>query len=169
MTNLLLNRDLLAQLYPSFAEGANPLFTLNWSKYAKFLSFRGGLDPITGGLWLSDIAHHYLTIAILFLVVGHIYRTNWGYWSWIKDIFWRLTRAHNLLRNEVHGTGCPTPTRRPHYYYLQFSVRGGRPSPQATSPHARSGNKSNWADTTLRRTDRPGLLQARGPCAIFPD
>ena len=39
----------------------------------KFLSFRGGLDPITGGLWLSDIAHHYLIIAILFFVVGHIY------------------------------------------------------------------------------------------------
>ncbi|KAL5642389.1 hypothetical protein ACJX0J_000845, partial [Zea mays] len=64
----ILNRDLLAQLYPSFAEGATPFFTLNWSKYAEFLSFRGGLDPITGGLWLSDIAHHHLAIAILFLI-----------------------------------------------------------------------------------------------------
>ncbi|EXB29558.1 hypothetical protein L484_010617 [Morus notabilis] len=27
----ILNRDLLAQLYPSFAEGATPFFTLNWS------------------------------------------------------------------------------------------------------------------------------------------
>ncbi|KAL5646481.1 hypothetical protein ACJX0J_004906 [Zea mays] len=61
----ILNRDLLAQLYPSFAEGATPFFTLNWSKYAEFLSFRGGLDPITGGLWVSDIAHHHLAIAIL--------------------------------------------------------------------------------------------------------
>ncbi|RYR13301.1 hypothetical protein Ahy_B04g070371 [Arachis hypogaea] len=26
----ILNRDLLAQLYPSFAEGATPFFTLNW-------------------------------------------------------------------------------------------------------------------------------------------
>ncbi|KAL5644907.1 hypothetical protein ACJX0J_001851 [Zea mays] len=74
----ILNRDLLAQLYPSFAEGATPFFTLNWSKYAEFLSFRGGLDPITGGLWLSDIAHHHLAIAILFLIAGHMYRTNWG-------------------------------------------------------------------------------------------
>ncbi|PHT55066.1 hypothetical protein CQW23_03552 [Capsicum baccatum] len=40
----ILNRDLLAQLYPSFAEGATPFFTLNWSKYADFLTFRGGLD-----------------------------------------------------------------------------------------------------------------------------
>ncbi|KAI3895245.1 hypothetical protein MKX03_020594 [Papaver bracteatum] len=46
----ILNRDLLAQLYPSFAEGATPFFTLNWSKYAEFLTFRGGLDPVTGGL-----------------------------------------------------------------------------------------------------------------------
>ncbi|XP_020981516.1 photosystem I P700 chlorophyll a apoprotein A1-like [Arachis duranensis] len=52
----ILNRDLLAQLYPSFAEGATPFFTLNWSKYADFLTFRGGLDPVTGGLWLTDIA-----------------------------------------------------------------------------------------------------------------
>lgn len=30
--------------------------SLNWSKYAEFLTFRGGLDPTTGGLWLTDIA-----------------------------------------------------------------------------------------------------------------
>ncbi|KAL5645983.1 hypothetical protein ACJX0J_003439 [Zea mays] len=61
-------------------------FTLNWSKYAEFLSFRGGLDPITGGLWLSDIAHHHLAIAILFLIAGHMYRTNWGIGHGLKDI-----------------------------------------------------------------------------------
>ncbi|KAL5096782.1 hypothetical protein RYX36_001109 [Vicia faba] len=82
----LLNRDLLAQLYPSFAEGATPFFTLNWSKYADFLTFRGGLDPLTGGLWLTDIAHHHLAIAILFLIAGHMYRTNWGIGHGIKDI-----------------------------------------------------------------------------------
>ena len=82
----ILNRDLLAQLYPSFSEGATPFFTLNWSKYAEFLSFRGGLDPITGGLWLSDIAHHHLAIAILFLIAGHMYRTNWGIGHGLKDI-----------------------------------------------------------------------------------
>ncbi|KAF9623095.1 hypothetical protein IFM89_036539 [Coptis chinensis] len=35
----ILNWDLLAQLYPSFAEGATPFFTLNWSKYREFLTF----------------------------------------------------------------------------------------------------------------------------------
>jgi len=69
----ILNRDLLAQLYPSFAEGATPFFTLNWSKYSEFLTFCGGLDPVTGSLWLTDIAHHHLVIAILFLVAGHMY------------------------------------------------------------------------------------------------
>jgi photosystem I P700 chlorophyll a apoprotein A1 len=64
--------SLLAQLYPSFAEGATPFFTLNWSKYAEFLTFHGGLDPVTGGLWLTDIAHHHLAIAILFLITGHM-------------------------------------------------------------------------------------------------
>ncbi|TXG60899.1 hypothetical protein EZV62_012262 [Acer yangbiense] len=80
------NQDLLAQLYPSFAEGATPFFTLNWSKYAEFLTFRGGLDLVTGGLWLTDIAHHHLVIAILFLIAGHMYRTNWGIGHGLKEI-----------------------------------------------------------------------------------
>ncbi|KAI3939051.1 hypothetical protein MKW92_001980 [Papaver armeniacum] len=82
----ILNRDLLAQLYPSFAEGATPFFTLNWSKYAEFLTFRGGLDPVTRGIWLTDIAHHHLAIAILFPIAGHMYRTNWGIGHGLKDI-----------------------------------------------------------------------------------
>ncbi|KAF9603356.1 hypothetical protein IFM89_035327 [Coptis chinensis] len=82
----MLNWDLLAQLYPSFAKGATPFFTLNWSKYTEFLTFRGGLDPVTGGLWLTDIAHHHLAIAILFLIGGHMYRTNWGIGHGLKDI-----------------------------------------------------------------------------------
>ncbi|KAI3894653.1 hypothetical protein MKW92_003103 [Papaver armeniacum] len=61
----ILNRDLLAQLYPSFAEGTTPFFTLNWSKYAEFLTF---------------------PIAILFLIAGHMYRTNWGIGHGLKDI-----------------------------------------------------------------------------------
>ncbi|KAG5570939.1 hypothetical protein H5410_060705 [Solanum commersonii] len=52
--------NLLGQLYPSFAKGATLFFTLNWSKYADFLTFRGGLDLVTGSLWLTDMAHHHL-------------------------------------------------------------------------------------------------------------
>ncbi|KAF3670885.1 Photosystem I chlorophyll a apoprotein A1 [Capsicum annuum] len=38
------------------------------------------------GLWLTDIAHHHLAIAILFLIVGHMYKTNWGIGHGLKDI-----------------------------------------------------------------------------------
>jgi photosystem I P700 chlorophyll a apoprotein A1 len=35
---------------------------------------------------LSDIAHHHLAIAILFLIAGHMYRTDWGIGHGLKDI-----------------------------------------------------------------------------------
>ncbi|KAG6522798.1 hypothetical protein ZIOFF_019953 [Zingiber officinale] len=57
----IVNRNFLAQLYPR-------------------------LDPITGGLWLTDIVRHHLAIAILFLIAGHMYRTNWGIGHGLKDI-----------------------------------------------------------------------------------
>ncbi|CAH1432581.1 unnamed protein product [Lactuca virosa] len=82
----ILNRDLLDQLYPRFAKGATPFFTLNWSKYVDFLTFCGGLDPVTGGLWLTDTTHHHLAIVILFLIAGHMYRTNWVIGHGLKDI-----------------------------------------------------------------------------------
>ncbi|MBN3908819.1 MAG: photosystem I core protein PsaA [Nostoc sp. NMS1] len=82
----ILNKDLLTELYPSFAAGLAPFFTLNWGQYADFLTFKGGLNPVTGGLWMSDIAHHHLAIAVLFIVAGHQYRTNWGIGHSIKEI-----------------------------------------------------------------------------------
>lgn len=107
----ILNRDLLAQLYPSFAEGATPFFTLNWSKYAEFLTFRGGLDPVTGGLWLTDIAHHHLAIAFLFIIAGHMYRTNFGIGHSIKDLLeahippgGRLGRGHKGLYDTINNS-----------------------------------------------------------------
>nr|YP_009145531.1 photosystem I P700 apoprotein A1 [Trachelomonas volvocina]AKL82444.1 photosystem I P700 apoprotein A1 [Trachelomonas volvocina] len=74
----LLNRDLMVQLYPSFSKGIVPFFTLNWSEYSDFLTFRGGLNPLNGGLWLTDVAHHHLALAVLFIFAGHMYRTNWS-------------------------------------------------------------------------------------------
>jgi photosystem I P700 chlorophyll a apoprotein A1 len=82
----LVNRDLMAQLYPSFSKGLIPFFTLNWSEYSDFLTFKGGLNPVTGGLWLSDTAHHHLALAVLFIVAGHMYRTNWGIGHSMKEI-----------------------------------------------------------------------------------
>ncbi|MEH1827871.1 MAG: photosystem I core protein PsaA [Nostoc sp.] len=82
----ILNKDLLTELYPSFAAGIAPFFTLNWGQYADFLTFKGGLNPVTGGLWLTDISHHHLAIAVLFIIAGHQYRTNWGIGHSIKEI-----------------------------------------------------------------------------------
>ncbi|MGB3311401.1 MAG: photosystem I core protein PsaA [Nodosilinea sp.] len=82
----ILNKALMADLYPSFAEGLKPFFTLNWGVYADFLTFKGGLNPVTGGLWLSDTAHHHLALAVLFIVAGHFYRTNWGIGHSFKEV-----------------------------------------------------------------------------------
>ena len=82
----ILNKELLAHLYPSFASGLTPFFTLNWGTYADILTFKGGLNPVTGGLWMTDISHHHLAIAVLFIIAGHMYRTNWGIGHSIKDI-----------------------------------------------------------------------------------
>jgi photosystem I P700 chlorophyll a apoprotein A1 len=81
-----LNRDLITELFPSFANGLTPFWTLNWGQYADFLTFKGGLNPVTGGLWMTDIAHHHLAIAVLFIIAGHQYRTNWGIGHSIKEI-----------------------------------------------------------------------------------
>nr|YP_010851054.1 photosystem I P700 apoprotein A1 [Aphanocladia stichidiosa]WGH13895.1 photosystem I P700 apoprotein A1 [Aphanocladia stichidiosa] len=82
----MVNRSLMSELYPSFEKGILPFFTLNWNEYSDFLTFKGGLNPINGGLWLSDIAHHHLALSVLFLVAGHMYRTNWGIGHSMKEI-----------------------------------------------------------------------------------
>nr|ARW65005.1 photosystem I P700 apoprotein A1 [Polysiphonia sertularioides] len=82
----LVNRDLMSELYPSFSKGIIPFFTLNWNEYSDFLTFKGGLNPVNGGLWLSDIAHHHLALSVLFIVAGHMYRTNWGIGHSMKEI-----------------------------------------------------------------------------------
>jgi photosystem I P700 chlorophyll a apoprotein A1 len=95
----LLNRDLMSQLYPSFEKGLVPFFTLQWGMYSDFLTFRGGLNPVTGGLWITDEAHHHLAIAVLFLVAGHIYRTNWNIGHSMREI---LEAHRGPLTGEGH-------------------------------------------------------------------
>nr|ARW69356.1 photosystem I P700 apoprotein A1 [Polysiphonia sp.] len=82
----MVNRNLMSELYPSFSKGILPFFTLNWQEYSDFLTFKGGLNPINGSLWLSDIAHHHLALSVLFLIAGHMYRTNWGIGHSMKEI-----------------------------------------------------------------------------------
>ena len=80
------NQDLLAQLYPGFSAGVGAFFSCNWAAYSDFLTFKGGLNPVTGSLWMTDIAHHHVAIAVMFIVAGHMYRTNWGIGHSIKEI-----------------------------------------------------------------------------------
>ncbi|MER3432444.1 MAG: photosystem I core protein PsaB [Leptolyngbya sp. ERB_1_1] len=84
--------------------GLAPFFTGNWGVYAEnpdtanhifgtaqgsgsaILTFLGGFNPQTESLWLTDMAHHHLAIAVIFIVAGHMYRTNFGIGHSIKDI-----------------------------------------------------------------------------------
>ena len=89
--------------------GLGPFFTGNWGVYAQnpdtlgqvfgtsegsgtaILTFLGGFHPQTESLWLTDIAHHHLAIGVIFVIAGHMYRTNFGIGHSIKDIL----EAHN--------------------------------------------------------------------------
>ena len=37
-------------------------------------------------MWLTDMAHHHLAIAVLFIVAGHMYRTNFGLGHSMREI-----------------------------------------------------------------------------------
>jgi photosystem I P700 chlorophyll a apoprotein A2 len=84
--------------------GLGPFFSLNWGVYAEnpdtashmfgtadgagtaILTFLGGFHPQTESLWLTDMAHHHLAIAVIFIIAGHMYRTNFGIGHSIKEI-----------------------------------------------------------------------------------
>ncbi len=84
--------------------GLQPFFTGNWGVYAQnpdtashvfgtsegagtaILTFLGGFHPQTESLWLTDMAHHHLAIAVIFIIAGHMYRTNFGIGHSIKEI-----------------------------------------------------------------------------------
>jgi len=50
------------------------------------LTFLGGFHPQTQSLWLTDMAHHHLAIAVIFIIAGHQYRTNFGIGHSIKEM-----------------------------------------------------------------------------------
>jgi photosystem I P700 chlorophyll a apoprotein A2 len=87
---------------PPHHPGLTPFFTGNWTAYAAnpdsanhvygtsgagtaILTFFG-FHPQTQALYLSDIAHHQLAIAVVFIVAGHMYRTNFGIGHNMKEI-----------------------------------------------------------------------------------
>ena len=67
-------------------DGANHVFGTSENAGTAILTFLGGLNPYTKSLWLTDIAHHHLAIAVLFIFAGHMYRTNFGIGHSINEI-----------------------------------------------------------------------------------
>jgi photosystem I P700 chlorophyll a apoprotein A2 len=51
----------------AFYTGDMAFYTGDWSSYETVLTFLGGLRSDTASLYLTDIAHHHLAIALLFL------------------------------------------------------------------------------------------------------
>jgi photosystem I P700 chlorophyll a apoprotein A2 len=102
---------------PPHPLGLAPFWSLNWGAYAQdpdslghlfgtsqgagtaILTFLGGFHPQTEALWLTDIAHHHLAIAVIFIIAGHMYRTNWGIGHSIKEIL----NAHNPPKGTPFG------------------------------------------------------------------
>ena len=98
--------------------GLGPFFTGNWGVYAQnpdtaghvfgtsqgagsaMLTFLGGFHPQTESLWLTDIAHHHLAIAVIFIIAGHMYRTNFGIGHSIKEM---LNSKSGLLGGKSEG------------------------------------------------------------------
>ncbi|MBW4546141.1 MAG: photosystem I core protein PsaB [Symplocastrum torsivum CPER-KK1] len=99
-------------------EGLRPFFTGNWGVYAQdpdtaqhvfgtsegagsaILTFLGGFHPQTESLWLTDMAHHHLAIAVIFIIAGHMYRTNFGIGHSIKEM---LNSKAGLLSPRSEG------------------------------------------------------------------
>ncbi|MEM6435504.1 MAG: photosystem I core protein PsaB, partial [Cyanobacteria bacterium P01_D01_bin.115] len=72
-------------------DGLNQVFGTSEGAGTAILTFLGGFHPQTEALWLTDIAHHHLAIAVIFIVAGHMYRTNFGIGHNMKEIM----AAHN--------------------------------------------------------------------------
>jgi photosystem I P700 chlorophyll a apoprotein A1 len=72
--------------YTQASQRISTIFQWSLGEYSDFLTFKGGLNPVTGGLWLTDIAHHHLALSVLFIFAGHMYRTNWGIGHSMKEI-----------------------------------------------------------------------------------
>lgn len=73
-------------MYAQNPDSADHLFGQSQGAGTALLTFLGGFHPQTQSLWLTDIAHHHLAIAVLFIVAGHMYRTNFGIGHSLREI-----------------------------------------------------------------------------------
>ena len=83
----LCNPAIASQIFPGLAgRTVENFFTTNWWAFSDFLTFKGGLNPVTGSLWMTDISHHHLAFGVLAVFGGHLYRTMFGIGHSLKEI-----------------------------------------------------------------------------------
>ena len=73
-------------VYMQDPDSASHVFGTSDGAGTAILTFLGGFHPETKSLWLTDIAHHHLAIAVIFIIAGHMYRTNFGIGHNIEEI-----------------------------------------------------------------------------------
>jgi len=90
VTNLvprLCDPSVASQIFPGLAgRTAENFFTGNWWAFSDFLTFKGGLNPQTASLWMTDVSHHHLAFGVVAVIGGHLYRTNYGIGHSLKEI-----------------------------------------------------------------------------------
>ncbi|CAN1201224.1 Photosystem I P700 chlorophyll a apoprotein A2 [Linum perenne] len=98
-------------LYAQNPDSSSHLFGTSRGAGTAILTLLGGFHPQTQSLWLTDIAHHHLAIAFIFLIAGHMYRTNFGIGHSIKDLLevhippgGRLGRGHRGLYDTINNS-----------------------------------------------------------------
>ncbi len=78
VTNLaprLCDPSVASQIFPSLAgRTVENFFTLNWWAFTDILTNKGGLNPVTGSLWMTDISHHHLAFGVFAIFGGHMWR-----------------------------------------------------------------------------------------------
>ncbi|GJS56023.1 photosystem I P700 apoprotein A2 [Tanacetum coccineum] len=100
-------------LYAQNPDLSSHLFGTSLGARTAILTLLGGFHPQSQSLWLTDMAHHHLAIAFIFLIARHMYRTNFGIGHSMKDLLdahiplgGRLGRGHkglyDTIKNLIH-------------------------------------------------------------------
>ncbi|PHT98753.1 Photosystem I chlorophyll a apoprotein A2 [Capsicum chinense] len=98
-------------LYAQNPDSSSHLFGTAQGAGTAILTLLGGFHLQTQSLWLTDIAHHHLAIAFIFLIAGQMYRTNFRIGHSMKDLLdahipsgGRLGRGHKGLYDTINNS-----------------------------------------------------------------
>lgn len=76
-----------------FHRSLQNFFVLQWDLLTRGLSCWGRTNPFTYSLWISDIAHHHLAIRVIFMLAGHLYKTQYN----LRSSLSTLLKAHETV------------------------------------------------------------------------